>query len=87
MKKVETTKRFKKNFRSRISSNPRLVQKLQIRLDLLVVGNKESVADHALHGDKLGLRAFSLTGDIRVIYRETDQSFELIDIGTHNQVY
>jgi len=39
MKKVETTKRFKKNFRSRISSNPRLVKKLQIRLDLLVVGN------------------------------------------------
>lgn len=44
--------------------------------------------DHKLVGTLKGLRAFFITGDVRVIYiEENDDSITLIDIGTHNQVY
>jgi len=34
-----------------------------------------------------GLRAFSVGGDLRVVYRETEEYYEFLDIGSHNQVY
>lgn len=43
--------------------------------------------DHALVGTMKGLRAFSIGGDLRVVYRETDTHYELLDVGSHNQVY
>ncbi len=37
---------------------------------------------------KIELRAFSVTGDIRIVYFEiNDESVLFLDIGTHNQVY
>jgi mRNA-degrading endonuclease YafQ of YafQ-DinJ toxin-antitoxin module len=35
----------------------------------------------------LGLRAFSVSGDVRVIYYETDEAYVFTDVGTHAQVY
>ena len=43
--------------------------------------------DHALTGKLDGKRAFSVTGEIRVIYVELEDAIVLLDIGTHNQVY
>ena len=43
--------------------------------------------DHALIGSMKGLRAFSIGGDVRVVYREADEYYEFLDIGSHNQVY
>jgi len=43
--------------------------------------------DHALTGKLAGKRAFSIAGDIRVIYVEFDDFIVFLDIGTHNQVY
>lgn len=43
--------------------------------------------DHALSGNLQGKRAFSITGDIRVIYVELEDRLIFLDIGTHNQVY
>ena len=43
--------------------------------------------DHGLKGNTRMYRAWSVTGDIRVIYRETDEYYEFLDIGSHNQVY
>ncbi len=43
--------------------------------------------DHGLTGRMQGLRAFSIAGDIRVVYVETESYFEFLDIGSHNQVY
>ena len=44
--------------------------------------------DHALHGDLEGKRAFSINGDIRVVYRVLDKkTVMLLRVGTHNQVY
>ena len=43
--------------------------------------------DHALVGTMKGLRAFSIGGDLRVVYQDTGKCYELLDIGSHNQVY
>jgi addiction module RelE/StbE family toxin len=43
--------------------------------------------DHTLVGTMKGLRAFSVGGDLRVVYRETDEYYEFLDVGSHNQVY
>ena len=55
----------------------------------LFMSNRRSpiLKDHALVGMKLKLRAFSITGDIRVVYTIVDDSVFFLDIGTHNQVY
>lgn len=43
--------------------------------------------DHQLTGKLKGYRAFSITGDVRVVYYINDNIAYLVDIGTHNQVY
>jgi len=44
--------------------------------------------DHPLVGYLRGKRAFSVGGDIRVVYRFLDhKTVLLLRIGTHNQVY
>lgn len=50
---------------------------------------EESLHDHALKGKMKGLRSFSASFDLRVVYREEGDFIlvVLIDAGTHNQVY
>jgi len=44
--------------------------------------------NHALKGKLFGFRAFSITGNYRVVYQIIDsETIELTDIGTHNQIY
>jgi addiction module RelE/StbE family toxin len=43
--------------------------------------------DHTLTGKLDGKRAFSITGEFRVLYVELEDAIVLLDIGTHNQVY
>lgn len=47
--------------------------------------------NHALHGKYEGCRSIDITGDFRMIFRElSDGSYEileLLDIGTHSQLY
>jgi addiction module RelE/StbE family toxin len=79
---------FDKHYQSRISSNPKLVKQFRSRLELFIGGVRDyPVDDHALSGTRKGLRAFSVAGDLRVVYRETDTHYEFLDIGSHNQVY
>ena len=45
--------------------------------------------NHALTGKMAGKRAFSVTGNMRVIFEEYNDYIlvHMLDIGTHNQVY
>lgn len=44
--------------------------------------------DHALRRRMKGKRAFSITGDVRIVYREIGKNtVRFLDIGTHPQVY
>lgn len=79
---------FEKNFQSRIAPNPKLKKQFQIRLQFFMEGLRDyPLDDHPLVGTKKGLRAFSVGGDLRVVYRETEEYYEFLDIGSHNQVY
>ena len=45
-------------------------------------------SDHALSKRMKGKRAFSITGEIRIIYRQISRNVvRFLDIGTHPQVY
>jgi len=43
--------------------------------------------DHPLKGNMVGFREFHISGDMLVIYRVTNDTLELIRIGTHFQLF
>lgn len=79
-------KDFKKDFR-------RLTKNIQERFGerfVIFLENPTNpiLRDHSLAGVLEGKRAFSVGGDVRVIYRFLDKNtILLLRIGTHNQVY
>lgn len=84
--RVLFTERFKKRF----AKLPRKIQQqFGKRFDLFLDNpNHALLRPHPLRGNLVGFRAFSVTGDYRVIYCILDQeTVKLIDIGTHSQIY
>lgn len=79
---------FNKNFKIRIQPNNYLLKRFKERLNLFTQSSADPILkDHALKGSKEGLRAFSITGDIRVVYFFKGETVMFINIGTHEQVY
>lgn len=79
---------FQKNFQKRIAPNQKLASRFYQRLNLLVKSpNNPSLKRHQLKGERRYYWSFSVTGDIRVIYRIEGKTIFLYDIGTHAQVY
>jgi addiction module RelE/StbE family toxin len=87
--KIERHPKFKKSFKKRVAPNTKLVLRFKQRLNIFVANPRSPVLyDHQLKGTKYRYRAFSITGDIRVIYEKvSDDHIILMDIGSHNQVY
>lgn len=78
--------RFKKSFRKR----PEWIRELvKDRIRLFEVDPRHPLLDdHPLGGELLGLRSFSITGDLRVQYEPfSDGSARLINLGTHSELY
>ncbi|MEK7565969.1 MAG: type II toxin-antitoxin system YafQ family toxin [Patescibacteria group bacterium] len=80
---------FDKSFGKRILGHASLEKKFKERASLFLLDRTNPVLkDHKLSGKKEGLRAFSITGDIRIIYTRVTENLALfLDIGSHNQVY
>ena len=82
---------FLKRYKKRIKSVPHLHQKFIRRIKIFSYSPSELILrDHALKGRLKGYRAFSITGNIRIIYRYVDKEKKkvlLIDVGTHTQIY
>jgi addiction module RelE/StbE family toxin len=88
MKRIESTKQFQKRLKQRYGHQPKTIERLARHLELFRQGiRKEPINDHPLTGKLKGLRAFSVGGDVRVVYQETEDHYLLLDIGSHNQVY
>jgi len=88
VKPIKRDRTFEKHFKQRISPNGKLKKQFTERLALFIAGEiGYPLHDHALTGKLAGKRAFSVAGDIRVIYVELDDAIVFLDIGTHNQVY
>ena len=79
---------FRKHFKKRIAPHKNLTSRFYQRLNLLLKdSNHSSLKRHQLKGKKRYYWSFSVTGDIRVIYRIERKTLFLYDIGTHSQVY
>ena len=88
MKRIVRDKTFAKHYKTRIAPNPKLVKQFDDRIQRFFSGERsKSINDHALTRDKRGQRAFSIAGDIRVVYTKTDDSYIFQDVGSHNQVF
>lgn len=86
--KIIFHKHFVKNFDKRIKTNSNLLEKFNGRYELFVKDkNNPLLHSHRLTGILQGKQSFSITGDIRVIFQENQDSVEFLDIGSHNQVY
>lgn len=80
---------FIKSYDKRIAKNAKLVTKVLERLALFKKDpSNPLLKDHSLTGKKSHLRAFWVTGDIRIVYLPiSEKEVIFIDIGSHNQVY
>ena len=81
---------FTNSFKSKFDKLPKKIQeKFENRLEIFIKKPTHPLLKtHSLKGNLLGLRAFSVTGNYRVLYRMINPlTAKLIDIGTHNQVY
>jgi mRNA-degrading endonuclease YafQ of YafQ-DinJ toxin-antitoxin module len=88
MKPIYRDKTFEKHFKTRITPDENLVKQFELRLAMFKGGVRgKPISDHGLKGRKRMFRAWLVAGDIRVVYRETDEYYEFLDIGSHNQVY
>ena len=87
MKQIEFGPDFKKSFKKRFQ-NTRLENKIAERIDLFIADRASpTLKDHKLKGELARYRAFSITGDVRIIYLEEKDKIILLDVGKHNQVY
>lgn len=86
--KVELSRAFIRTYKKRFQHLPSIRAAFKERTRIFS-DNPENVLlhDHKLRGDKRGHRAFSVTGDIRVVYIIVNEVAYFEDIGTHNQVY
>lgn len=86
---IEYHVRFLKSFRKRVRPNSKLMVQFRKRVGVFVHDRSSTILrDHALKGSKSKLRAFSLSGDYRIVYyQKSDRKVVFIDVGTHNQVY
>lgn len=87
--KIERHPNFQKSFRKRIANDSKLINKTGAKIKAFQQNPSNPVLkDHPLKGSKRKFRAFSITGDIRIIYQKiNDKHVVFYDIGTHNQVY
>jgi addiction module RelE/StbE family toxin len=86
---IDTTNTFEKYYKERIASNKNLREKVKQRIKIFANDPENPILkDHKLKGDKRDLRAFSVTGDIRIIYEKEKSGYVLfVDVGTHKEVY
>lgn len=80
---------FHKNFKKAFKKQPKNIQvKFFECLEIFTEDQfSYQLNNHALGGEFKSWRSINVTGDVRVHYREIDQSIILLDIGTHAQLY
>lgn len=82
------TNRFNRHYARRIRPHKALVADTLDAIETFMTDRTAPILyDHALGKGEDAHGAFSVTGDIRIRYKETDHEFVFLDIGTHAQVY
>lgn len=89
MLRITYSRIFLRNMKKRLQNNRKLQEQFQKRVNMFLSDRSSLVLkDHALVGSLKGYRAFSLSGDWRIVYKLIDdENVVFYDIGTHTQVY
>jgi mRNA-degrading endonuclease YafQ of YafQ-DinJ toxin-antitoxin module len=80
---------FKRSYNKRIKNNPMLKKKFWSNLTLFLSDPfAQKLKTHKLGGKLIGLWAFSVDDDCRIIFEFINEgNAVLIDIGKHDEVY
>lgn len=80
---------FHKDFTKRFKLLPKNIQiKFKERLIIFEEDQSDAILNnHALKGKYLGYRSINVTGDIRAIYKKTEENVIFIDIDSHSNLY
>ncbi len=86
---IKISKQFDRNFQKLIKKRPSVISLLLNAIALLshLEFQSESLKIHKLKGDMKDRYAFSLTYDLRVIFRRKKDGIWLLNIGSHDEVY
>ncbi|MES0337662.1 MAG: type II toxin-antitoxin system mRNA interferase toxin, RelE/StbE family [Candidatus Magnetobacterium sp. LHC-1] len=88
MRKIRYPKSFSKKASKLVEKNPELKESLRKIIHTLERDVFEPfLRTHALSGKLKGLHSCYLNKEIRVIFKITDDTVSLFDIGTHDEVY
>ncbi|MBF0473945.1 MAG: type II toxin-antitoxin system mRNA interferase toxin, RelE/StbE family [Nitrospirae bacterium] len=85
---IKTTLSFIKQSNSLFKKNPYLREKFKKVIQHLTVNPfTSSLKTHKLSGDLKDFWSCSITYEIRLRFKIVDEVIELIDIGSHDEVY
>lgn len=89
MTKIVFTSFFHRAFKKIISANPKLEEVIRQKFEVFQQNPFDpTLRNHKLSGELKAYRSFSITRDIRVIFRFTNEGEALfIDMGRHDDVY
>ena len=87
-RKIKFAESFPKKSKKLLKKNPYLEEVFREVLYKLAENVFiPSLHTHALSGDLKGKYACTLTYDLRIIFKLSDDAIHLLDIGSHDEVY
>jgi mRNA interferase YafQ len=86
---VETTTRFKRDYRRELKSDPQLPDKLRRVIELLAADAElpKRLSDHPLQGDRKGFRDCHIKPDLVMIYAKSEGVLSLARLGSHSELF
>ena len=86
--KIEASTYYIRRYKKIIQNNPRLNKKVKDKLQLAITNlNHPSLRLHKITGRFDSVWSISIDMDIRVIFKLKNDLINLLDIGTHEEVY
>lgn len=80
---------FNKNFTKRFDNLPRKIQgQFYSRLEMFEQDQFHPLLNnHSIHHPYEGCRSINISGDIRALYENSNDTIKFIRIGTHSELY
>lgn len=86
---IETTSRFKRDYKRELKTDPNLPEKLLAVIELLAsdADLPERLSDHALQGEWKGFRDCHIKPDLVMIYAKSEGTLSLARLGSHSELF
>lgn len=87
-KRFETIPQFDKNLKKILRDSPQIEDMIWEAIELFLDDRTNpTLRDHALKGSQFGFCSFSISFDLRIVYREAKDLYIFTNIGSHSEVY